>query len=524
MAQDACECDFLIVGAGAQGMCFTDTVLTESKATVVIVDPRHRPGGHWHDACPFARLHQPSIYYGVGSKPLASKRVAATGTTQDERWERASRDEILSYFDGVMQAFELTGRVRYFPMCTYNEESGLVVPVLNQENGWPVTVRRKVVDTTHAGVRVPGSLGRGKPPFDVAPDARYVPANDLSRVIVAPHPKYVVIGAGRTGIDAVLWLLSNGVSPSMVQWVVPRDMWCFCREAMSPESFVDSNFAFWNAAVQAKSDEALCMEIERLGIWCRILDDDQAPCNRTSAHRNLKDTMAFHGVQVSKEELASLRQVTDIVRMGHVVKLLAEELHCENGSVPEAPGTLYIDCTSSWVREAPEPVTIFQEKKIILQFIQEVYNGVGDFNVCFHASLTAFLECHYPDSTEWKNSACKPAKPVDNHLDWLKSQRASFESGGRLWQEKRVAQGMVAMRPGCFASLRPDKLRKLMMNQGDTKKIIAAIGRVIQQAEACNGAKKPKTCTDTPSSSLPRQLKHASADGEEGLDEDITCF
>jgi hypothetical protein len=478
----------------------------------------------------------------------------ADKTQVDQRWERASRDEILAYFDEVMQKFQLTGRVRYFPMCTYDEESGLIRSVLNQENAWPVTVTRKVVDTTQACVRVPGSLGRGKPPFDVAPDARYVPANDLPRVIMSPHPKYVVIGAGRTGIDAVLWLLSMGVNPSMLQWVVPRDMWCFCREAMTPESFVDTNLSFWNATMQAKSDEALCTEIERLGIWCHILDDEQAPINSTSVRKNLKDTMAFHGVQVSKEELASLRQVTDIVRFGHVVKLHAEELECENGSVPEAPGTLYIDCTSSWIREAREPVPIFQEKKIVLQIIQEVYNGPGDFNVCFHATLTAFIECHYPDSNEWKNSACTPVKPVDNHLDWLKSQLESFQRSHKLWQEKKVAQCLVGLRPGCLTSLRPDKLRKLMSVMSTrTPKFVEAVRKLIKQAEACVDQKKQRSI-DTPSSSFSRMTTTATVDDSmasfsrmtstatvddftescaegatdiadaEGIDDDITCF
>ncbi len=31
----------------------------------MLVDRRHRPGGHWLDACPFVWLHQPSANYGV---------------------------------------------------------------------------------------------------------------------------------------------------------------------------------------------------------------------------------------------------------------------------------------------------------------------------------------------------------------------------------------------------------------------------------------------------------------------------
>ncbi len=53
------EADYLVVGAGAAGMAFTDALIAASDAQVVLVDRRHAPGGHWLDAYPFVRLHQP---------------------------------------------------------------------------------------------------------------------------------------------------------------------------------------------------------------------------------------------------------------------------------------------------------------------------------------------------------------------------------------------------------------------------------------------------------------------------------
>ena len=40
------ETDYLIAGAGAVGMAFADILLTETDATMVIVDRHHKPGGH----------------------------------------------------------------------------------------------------------------------------------------------------------------------------------------------------------------------------------------------------------------------------------------------------------------------------------------------------------------------------------------------------------------------------------------------------------------------------------------------
>ncbi len=56
------ETDYLVIGAGAMGMAFADTLVAESAASVVMVDRGDRPGGHWTRAYPFVRLHQPSAY------------------------------------------------------------------------------------------------------------------------------------------------------------------------------------------------------------------------------------------------------------------------------------------------------------------------------------------------------------------------------------------------------------------------------------------------------------------------------
>ncbi|MEL6693372.1 MAG: FAD/NAD(P)-binding protein, partial [Pseudomonadota bacterium] len=53
------ETDYLIVGAGASGMAFADTILSATDHEMILVDRRAQPGGHWVDAYPFVELHQP---------------------------------------------------------------------------------------------------------------------------------------------------------------------------------------------------------------------------------------------------------------------------------------------------------------------------------------------------------------------------------------------------------------------------------------------------------------------------------
>src|SRR5512140_663929 len=141
------EVDYLVVGAGAAGMALTDELLTHSEATVAIVDRRHAPGGHWVDAYPFVRLHQPSAFYGVTSVPLGHDSIDASGHNAGF-YELAGPDEIRAYYDRVMQGhFLRTGRVRYFPNCDYAADGRLVARLHREE--WRVNVRRKIIDTAY---------------------------------------------------------------------------------------------------------------------------------------------------------------------------------------------------------------------------------------------------------------------------------------------------------------------------------------------------------------------------------------
>ena len=111
--------DYLIVGAGAMGMAFADTMVSESDAQVVIVDRGHQPGGHWTHAYPFVRLHQPSAYYGVNSRKLETGSIDRVGWNEGLH-ELATGGDVCGYFDHVMQQELLpTGRVSFFPMSEY---------------------------------------------------------------------------------------------------------------------------------------------------------------------------------------------------------------------------------------------------------------------------------------------------------------------------------------------------------------------------------------------------------------------
>lgn len=56
-------------------MAFTDVILRESNKRVAIVDRRSAPGGHWNDAYPIVRLHQPIAFYDVNSRALGDDLI-----------------------------------------------------------------------------------------------------------------------------------------------------------------------------------------------------------------------------------------------------------------------------------------------------------------------------------------------------------------------------------------------------------------------------------------------------------------
>ena len=113
------EADYLVVGAGAMGMAFADSMVAETSARLVIIDRYHQPGGHWTTAYPYVRLHQPSAFYGVNSRKLGSDTIDRVGWNAG-LYELATSGEVCAYFDQVMQQqFLPSGRVSYFPMSEY---------------------------------------------------------------------------------------------------------------------------------------------------------------------------------------------------------------------------------------------------------------------------------------------------------------------------------------------------------------------------------------------------------------------
>ena len=183
-------------------MAFVDTILTDTNARILMVDRHHRPGGHWNDAYPFVRLHQPSAFYGVNSRELSHGTKDAVGWNKG-LYDLAGGAEVLGYFDQLMQQrFLPSGRVQYFPMCNVTSDDEFESILTGQYHRVKV---HKIVDATYSATAVPSTH---PPKYSIAPGVRLIAPNDLPKV-AQPQADYVVVGSGKTGIDACLWLLTS---------------------------------------------------------------------------------------------------------------------------------------------------------------------------------------------------------------------------------------------------------------------------------------------------------------------------
>lgn len=408
------KADYLVVGAGAAGMAFTDSLVAASDTQVIMVDRQHAPGGHWNQAYPFVRLHMPSSFYGVNSLPLGDGNIQQLGLDAGMS-ERASGAEVCSYFDRVMQQVLLpSGQVRYFPMCEYLGDHRFRSLVTGETHA--VEVQRKVVDATYLESIIPAS---SSPPFEVEAGARCIPVNALANIQQTPAG-YVIIGAGKTAMDACLWLLQNGTSPDAICWIRPRDCWLLNRAHYQPG---DSVVAVFGGIVKQLEAAAQSKDVDE---WF-----DR--CHAAEVFFRLDETVRptmMKGAMTNIAELEQLRQIRNVVRLGKVRRVEVDRIVLEEGSIPTSPDHVHVHCAASGINLAP-PTPIFQEGEIKLQGIRMVVP-------CFNSAFTGYIESTERDDVE-KNRLCPPNAYPDTPVDWARMLLMTMQTQ-KLWTDPDILQ------------------------------------------------------------------------------------
>jgi hypothetical protein len=385
------EADYLVVGAGAMGMGFTDTLIDHADVRVALVDRRHGVSGHWLEAYPFVRLHQSSVFYGVASTLLGGGQLQQRGPEKGLQ-ERASQPEICAYYARALERMVDGGRVEFFPNSEYAGDRTFVSRISGDR--FEVRPGCRVVNAHYLSPSIPAETAA---PFGVAEDARVVPVNELARLEEAPS-QYVVVGSGKTATDTCIWLLSRGVDPDAICWVRPRDPWMLNRAMIQPDPaiFLGMVADLMKAARDTPSLDELFLRLEALDIMLRI-------------DRTVTPTMA-KAPTLATWELEQLRTLENVVRRGHIQTVDRGRLNFADGSVAIAPDALVVHCAADGLK-TPGRVPVWSPEAITLQTVRAGFPS-------FAAALTGYVEATRDDDDDEKNRVCAPSQYGNSLSEW----------------------------------------------------------------------------------------------------------
>jgi hypothetical protein len=451
MTMTEVEADYLVIGAGAAGVAFADALVSHADVSVALVDRRRAAGGHWVDAYPFVRLHQASAFYGVASTLLGAGQRQTSGPEAGLH-ERATAAEILAYYAAVLARLEETGRVRFYGGCDYRGEGRFV----SLDNAAEYVARPgcRIVDGTYLSPTIPATT---PPPFAVASGAHVIPVNELTEA--GPAARYVVVGSGKTATDTVVWLLTEGVDPDVIDWVRPREPWMLNRAAIQPDPaiFLGTAAATMEAAADATSIDDLFLRLEDADVVLRI-------------DRNLTPTMAKTPT-LATWELDLLRSVEHVVRLGHITGVEPGRISFTEGDLAVPADALVVHCAAAGL-QYPPPVPVWRPEVITLQTVRAGFP-------CFNAALIGYVEATRDDDAE-KNRLCPPTPYSDTREQWAQMQvlgaRASASFGAEA--DIKAWADTVALNPARTPAAdlaRPEMAAALARLQAASAKGIAGL-------------------------------------------------
>jgi len=227
---------------------------------------------------------------------------------------------------------------------------------------------------------------------------------------------YVIIGAGKTGMDAITFLLNepNNVDPDNILWIVPNEAWItarenigscmeFLHECTNPLKDNKDNKSREEVVTSSDFFQRGFLEWEKQGKIYRF-DKDILPTK-------------FKDATLSKSELAMIQKVKRVVRSGRVERIDDDgTLHFNDGtslSLPwpssSASDTLFVHCSAgafNYSKQTKKPPPVFTPHRIS---IQDVYGTPG---FCFVGSILGKLESLNGKLTDAeKNAMCLTPSP-----------------------------------------------------------------------------------------------------------------
>jgi hypothetical protein len=312
------NCDYLVVGAGASPLAFIDTLLTEiPQAKIILVDKKAAPGGHWNQGYEFVRLHQPSLVYGVASKQLEGNWLKLMATKFTLPWNhRATKQEILTYFGDFVQEKVASKQLEWYPNTVYNftndEDTASTADGMHTFSSldgsvtYQVKVNIKLVNGTAGECIIPS---QSPLQFPVDEGVQVMTPNQIfdayhgGKLHKKLGTKFVLLGAGKTAMDTVVYLQRTmKIRPDDIAWVIPNDVWMLCLEGRG------SPWDWPKTLLECEGDEEKAsLLLEKSGGLTR-LDENIMPTR-------------FRFPVVPNDELKLLRKIKNIIRRGRATAI-----------------------------------------------------------------------------------------------------------------------------------------------------------------------------------------------------------
>jgi len=360
------SCDYFIVGSGAASLSYIDTLLTELPSVkIVLIDQKAAPGGHWNDAYGFVKLHAPSLLYGIASRQLEGNWLKLVMTKFMLPWNhRATKLEILNYFQTYVDDKVAAGQLEYYPSSYYDFSSSSSSKThkfsasgdadkTGTDTTYEVDVRIKFVNGVLGETQVPSQAPLR---FPVDEGVRVMTSDDIYNEHLEDKSfaknkqrHYIILGAGKTGMDAIIYLQRNMyVKASQISWVIPNDVWMLNRGQGTPWS--------WARALQENDcdrDKA-ALALEEQGSFVRLSKDFQPT--------------KFKFPVIGTDELTQLRMVSKFIRLGRVtgIRRNADQITVEFGSnndpwIPPyaADDIVFVHCASPGPFNGNDPKELF---------------------------------------------------------------------------------------------------------------------------------------------------------------------
>ena len=468
--------DYLVVGAGASGLAFADALVAEADVEVTLIERRPAPGGHWLDAYPFVRLHTPSAYYGVNSLALGEDRIDEAGENAGY-YERATGEEVCGHFAEAAGRLGRSGRVR---VLTGHEHAGRgsggeQVRDLNTGAVHEIAVRRKVVDARYLEASVPATHTR---PFEVSPGARVVPVSELPAA-AGSTSSYTVLGRRQDGGGRV------HLAAGQRRGAGPRSAG---SDRATPGSTIAATSSRWSRSAGSWKGSPSTPRPAPRRRTSTTCSSGWRPRGGSSASTLPSRPTMYRGTMLSAGELHAVRQIEDVVRLGHVRRIEADRIVLERGEVETGPDVLHVDCTALGLRDAPG-VPIFQPGRIVLQQVRHL-------SPSFNAALLGFVEAHREDDAD-KNRLCPPNPYPSSIEDWPRMMSRTWTTEQRWLSEPDVSSWIAQSRLNLLRAL-PEHVAEPAV-QTALQRYLTHVGAAIERLHAA------------------RRIRPASAAGRERL-------